>query len=74
MSIDRLIWTPTKPRNIVGSDSEAAHAKAQESLRARHRSLARSLWHSGQVHGRETAVMHARMAGLTIEQVLSTDG
>ena len=66
MTAHRLI-VPTRPRSVVASEQAAADAQAQEALRARHLDLARRQWAAGY---RETAVMHAEMAGVSIEEAL----
>lgn len=66
---ERRLIVPTRARNVVGSEQEAIHARQQAQLRERHADLARRQWNAGY---RETAVMHAQMAGLTIEEALAS--
>lgn len=66
MTARRLI-VPTRPRSVVSSEREAADQRAQEALRQRHLDLARKM---AATH-RETAEMHARMAGVSIEEALA---
>ena len=66
MSERRLIVPTRQPRAVVSSEGEAAVQVLQESLRHRHRDLARRMVHVN----RATAEMHARMAGMSLEDAL----